>query len=199
MSYKVGLFAFAAESPRSEIVSELASGVDTMAADLPIREAYAMFAEVGGLVFAHVTAVTSRPLLASRGTLTDMLLFSSLKWAFLGHDDQNGVYLFESANRKAKFRSFLLSDGLGRLGRARAKPNAIDCDATKNAVSIGLHERFGWTRGVEYLQCCDASVGVALMGSIGAEVPLPPGCRTLVSWAPEDDDWQPAGLERRIY
>ena len=226
MSYKLSLFAFAQDVPDEAILDNLAGTVDALSADIQMGDAYATLRLIEGLKFCQVLALDRSPGSGvMRGTATDGLYWADFASAFLGYDDQNGVYLFDYWDPASKTGIFLLSDGPligGTLDRiesdypqkgysnddlqalfekdeAELTPAEYAAIAEyQNAIDIGLAERFGWKSGRKFLDLCHVDTGYNLFGA-REEVPLPDGLRNLIGFWPEFEDLQRAGIPDRIY
>lgn len=222
VSYKVGLLAFPSDVADGALLDVIGDAVDTLRADLTIGDVWVRLAEVRGLKFAQVLAADRSPgSFAHRGTLVDTLYYAPFPSAFLGHDDQNGVYLYDGRRPGGKGSVTLVSDGPtlgGTLGRvttaypqrglthaeARARVDAATeaeiGDAYHNAVRIGLRDGFGWDHAPAYLDVCHAADAYPLDGDRSARAALPgDGLRALFPFYPEDDDFRAAKVQMRVY
>lgn len=223
MSYKLSLFAFPSRVSDDAILGELSLGVETVAADVSMGDAFIVLREIDAMKFAWILAQGRSPGSGvRRGTLTDGFFGKNYPMAFLGYDDQNGVSLFEG-NGTLALR--LLSDGCFIGGRKlpdvkvdfpqkgftndelRAlhdKPESELSDREhaaiaeyQSAIDIGLRESFGWQSGRKFLDVCQAREAFPVGGS--KPVTLPSGAVQLVAFWPEDPDWMSAGLPPRVY
>jgi hypothetical protein len=225
MSYKVALFAFPESVSRDKIVEAFESTVDVLSADLEMEGAHLALKAIDGVTFVEVLA-TGRPRGsgASRGTAMDTLSCDD-PVAFLGYDDQNGVFVFDYADPAKRDWLFLVSDGpfiggdvervageFPQKGFTGEDLNAIlekaeeDCSEAEqaavaeylNAIEIGLKEKFGWTSGRSFLDVCHEETAIPLSGDRRA-APIPDGAQGLFAFWPTDEDFHTAKLPIRVY
>ncbi len=223
MSYKLALFAFPSSVDDGTILSDLAIGVQTVAADVSMGDAFIRLQEIEGMKFAFILAQgRTRGTGVMRGTITEGFWQKDYPMAFLGYDDQNGVSLFEGWGT-CDLR--LLSDGCRIGGRKlgdlktdfpqkglsneelRALHDKPEAELSErelaaiaeyhSAIDIGMREVFGWGGGRKYLDICDAKKAYPV-GSKTAKA-MPDDAAPLVAFWPEDSDWRSAGLEPRFY
>jgi hypothetical protein len=222
MSYKAALWAFESSVPRETILAGLAEGIEVVSRDVSVGEPYIAVKEIRGVTFAGILATGRNPgTKVHRGTIHEGLTFEFgyAPAAFLGHDDMNGIDVFDYNGDPDLF---MVSDG-PLLGGDLAKItvdyaqrgytndqlrelNRMGADVTEqipalaehdNAIDIGLRQVFGWTGGTDYLQVCHEEQ--AFRYATRELVDIPRDSRELVAFWPVDFDWKRAGLEERDY
>jgi hypothetical protein len=226
MSTKVALFAFPAKVKDDAILKELSMTVDTMSGDVEMGNPFAVVKTYGNVKFVHVVATEMQPnRAAARGTAMDMFSYASFPSAFLGYDDQNGIYLFQFYDPPNKTFLLLMSDGcrlggnvddlktdypqkgfsneeldrLHQIDEAALTPAQYRAIAEyESAIDIGLRDRFGWSGGRDYLKICYEKKGVPLSGKKRTATVLKDVGGLFAFW-PDDRDFRSAGLPQRTY
>jgi len=207
-----------------KVLSAFREGVDTVAIDVALNEAYIAVKEIDGITFAHLVA-TGRQSGSGidRGAIKDCLPYENGQFAFLGHDDQHWIKVFDCWGDT---RLVLVSDGaslggsvagitvdypqrgfsneeleeyrrLDDAGEAIGDREQRAITEWDNAISVGMRQVFGWTSGVAYLDVCYERAGYH--ARTGELVDIPTDALPLVAFWPNDSDWRWSKLEQRDY
>jgi hypothetical protein len=223
MSYKQAVFAFSAKTDVSWIIETLSEAVDHVRMDVPIGRAYVVLKEINGVCYAMLL---STPLAsgghANREPFVSFLSDGEHGVVFIGHDDQNGVYVFEQQHQdRTSHKHFLLVsrgaelggnvDGLtvdypqkGFTAKELKSISVMDESSMtnaqymavaeyENAAQIGVKQVFGESRG-NYLSLCHTEQCYDLDSPAMQLVNRPDGLMNIVSYWPTSQDEHISGV-----